>query len=99
MSRSPSESSLFFVPRCGTQTPPPQASVQTATVMLDGPVNVELAGRGETAGKRQNLSTLVELRLKRKFGEPAGGCVAPSTSDGKRLAKLVLSWKQTMVAA
>ena len=35
----------------------------------------------------------------KKLGEPAGGGVEPSRSDGSRLASLVPSWKHCPVAA
>src|SRR5262245_52539250 len=97
MSRSPSESSFCWVPPCGTQTPPLQALVNAVTGMLVGPVNVELAGVAQSTWNFQRLSELAPM-LTRKLGEPFGGGVEPSRSEGKRLSKVELSCTHCAVA-
>jgi len=59
MSRSASESSLWLVPSCGTQVPPPQASPYELTPMLLGPVNVELLGVVQSTWNFQPTRLLV----------------------------------------
>jgi hypothetical protein len=98
MSRSPSESSLVDVRGCGMQVPPPQAGVNGATGMLSGPVSVVLAGVVKSTWNFHSWRELLP-KLRRKFGEPAGGRVAPSRSAGRTPPKLELSWKHCMVAA
>ena len=67
------------------QVPPPQASVKAATGMFVGPVKVELLGVVKSAWNCQRLRELLPI-FRKMFGEPAGGYVNPSISDGKRLA-------------
>src|SRR5712692_10174163 len=98
MRRSASESSLVCVPDCGMQEPPPHASVNAATGMLRGPTSVVLAALAKSTWNFHSLSEF-EPKLKRKFGEPAGGAVAPSRSEGSTPPKLELSWKHCCVAA
>src|SRR5689334_18453416 len=78
------------------QAPPPQAGVNAATGMLIGPVKVELAGAAKFTWNFQRLSELVP-KLSMKAGEPEGGRVVPSRSEGSRLGAPEL--KHCMVAA
>src|SRR5438445_12764664 len=98
MSRSASESSCCVVPLCGMQVPPPQAALKAPTGMLMGPVRLALAGLAKSTWNFHSLSEF-EPKLRRKFGEPAGGAVGPSRSEGSTPPKLVLSWKHCCVAA
>ena len=68
------------------QAPPPeQVALNEATGMLVGPVKVVLA---ELANMTWNFQRLSEFKPKfmKKFGEPAGGAVMPSspTPAGRR---------------
>src|SRR5216684_8894189 len=80
------------------QAPPLQASVKAATGILIGPVNVELAVFAKSTWNRKTFSELLP-KLTKKLGDPAGGAVTPSRSEGSRLATLDACWKQTIVAA
>src|SRR6185369_332184 len=71
------------------QTPPPQARLKPATpAMFVGPVSVPVPAVQLTE-KRQNW-TAVLVKRSRRFGEPAGGKVVPSRSEGSRLAPAVV---------
>src|ERR1035437_9026064 len=98
MSRSARESSLFDVPGCGIQVPPPeQAALNAATGMFVGPVKVVLAEVAKSTWNFQRLSEF-DPKFMKKSGELAGGAVVPSRSDGSRLANEVLSWTHCCVA-
>jgi hypothetical protein len=62
--------------------PPPHADVKAATGMLVGPVSVALAGVVKSAWNFQRFSELVP-KFMRKFGDPAGGAMVPSRSEGR----------------
>src|SRR5258706_15766294 len=97
--RSASESSLFDVLGCGIQVPPPeQAALNAATAILVGPVKVVFAELAKSTWTFHRLSELAPKFMK-KFGEPAGGAVVPSRSEGSKHPKLLLSWKHCCVAA
>src|SRR5947209_3455547 len=99
MRRSASESSLWVVPNCGIQVPPPlQAAAKAATGMLVGPDSVAVPAVKLTLEIFQRLTEL-EPKLRKNSGEPAGGGVAPSRSAGSTPPKLLLNWKQICVAA
>src|SRR5215510_9077845 len=71
------------------QTPPPQARLNAATPETAiGPVSVPVPVVQFTA-IRQNC-TVELVTLINRFGEPAGGKVEPSRSDGTRLAPAVV---------
>src|SRR5258708_17014242 len=78
--------------------PPEHAAGNAATGMLVGPVKVELAGVAKSTWNFHKLSEFVP-KFRYMSGAPAGGALDPSRSDGSRLPKLELSWKQTWVAA
>src|SRR5262249_37258360 len=87
--------------------PPLQAAVNVATLMLVGPVRVELLGVAQSTWNFHRLSAFVP-KLSSRFGVPAGGSpeppgprveVAPSRSEGSIPPKLELSWKHCWVAA
>src|ERR1700687_6112505 len=59
ITRSASESNLFFVLGCGTQVPPPQASVKLATASGVGPVSVVLAGFAKSTWNFHTCSELL----------------------------------------
>src|SRR5216684_4411383 len=93
--RSASESSCVDSPDWITQPRPPlHNGVKGATGILRGPVKVELAGVVKSAW---NLYRFREFTPKfiTKFGEPAGGGVWPSRSEGRRLDTVGPCWKQT----
>src|SRR5947208_15042990 len=96
--RSPSESSFSFVPDCCTHAPPPHASLNGATAIFVGPLNVEFPVFAKSTWNFQRFSEFVPKFRKNSF-EPLGGTVAPSKSAGSNPPKLGLSWKQTAVAA
>ena len=90
---------MLLVPGCGIQAPPPeQAALNEATGILVGPVKVVFA---ELAKSTWNFHRLREFAPKfmKKLGEPAGGNVLPSKSEGSKPPKLVPSWKHCCVAA
>ena len=70
--------------------PPLQAVTNAATGMLVGPVNVELAGVAKSTWNFHRLSELLP-KLRKKLGEPKGGAIDPSRSDGNRPPKAELS--------
>src|SRR5713226_9781240 len=78
--------------------PPLQAVVNAATPMVVGPVKVELAGVAKSTWNFHSRSEF-EPKFRKKLGEPAGGAVDPSRSDGNSPPKDELNWKQTCVAA
>jgi hypothetical protein len=71
------------VPACGTHVPPPQASLKAATLKEVGPIKVEFAGVVKLTWNFHRFRRFVP-KLSKKFGEPAGGTVAPSRSDGSK---------------
>src|ERR1043166_985243 len=68
------------------QTPPLQAWVNAVTARVVGPVSAGFAAVVQSTWNFQSCSALGP-RLTRKFGDPAGGGVVPSRSDGNRLSK------------
>ena len=89
---------MLLVPGCGIQAPPPeQAALKAATAIFVGPVKVVLAELAKSTWNFHKLSELAPKFMK-KLGEPAGGSVLPSRSEGSRPPKLVLSWKHCCVA-
>src|SRR5258708_4060407 len=99
MRRSARESSLVVVPGWGTQPRAPlHSGVKAATGMLVGPVKVEFAGVEKSTW---NLNIRRELDPKKitKLGEPMGGAVAPSMSEGSKPPTDEPCWKHTCVAA
>src|SRR3954469_11769281 len=74
------------------------ASVKPAIGITVGPVNVLRVGVAKSTWNLNRLSELVVAMPMKKFGDPAGGAVAPSRSEGRRLATLEGCWKQTWVA-
>src|SRR5512140_984758 len=94
MRRSESASSFCEVPACGTVN----AVAKLGTVITVGPVKVLLAGIPKSAWNLNRLSEVVVWRVTKKFGDPAGGGVLPSRSEGRRPATLVDCWKQIWVA-
>src|SRR5665647_3676139 len=81
MSRSPNESSCCEVFSCGTHVPPPHARLNGATGMLIGPLSVVLAVLFQSTWNFHKFSEF-EPKFMKKFGDPAGGTVLPSRSDG-----------------
>src|SRR5260370_9330250 len=81
------------------QVPPPlHAAVKAATGIFVGPVKVEFPGIAKSTWNFQRLSEFVP-KFRKKFGEPGGGAIDPSRSDGNSPPKDELNWKQTCVAA
>src|SRR5438128_9884972 len=80
------------------QLPPLQAGVKAATARFVGPASVEFAEVAKSTWNFQRFSELVP-KLRKKLGDPAGGGVAPSRSEGKRLSMLEFNWKHCAVAA
>src|SRR5437763_13580955 len=81
------------------QVPPPQASENGSVASVVGPANVELAGVPKSTWNwnTARLSAPAPSEETRS-GEPAGGGVAPSRSDGSRLATSVGASNETEVA-
>src|SRR5258708_24583969 len=77
--------------------PPPQAVANAATGTLVGPVSVVLAVFTQSTWNFHRLSEFVP-KFSRKFGEPAGGAVALSRSEGRTPPKALVSWKHCCVA-
>src|SRR5215471_12311406 len=102
ISRSPSESSFSVVPGCGMQSCVVRhGDVNGATPAIEvGPTSVELLVLPKsTCIFHRFKAPDAGSTLMRKFGEPAGGAVAPSWSDGSRLAYWLLRSKQTFAGA
>src|SRR5437868_13463856 len=97
MSRSASESSCCVVPACGMHAPPLHAGENDATGIEVGPESVVFAGFAQSTWNFQSWRLLV-AKLRTKFGEPLGGAVDPSRSDGSRLPYELLSAKHCCVA-
>src|SRR5262249_31420503 len=98
MRRSASESSLWAVPNCGIQVPPPlQAPVKAATGMVMGPVSVAVPAVKVTFVSCPR-STAVGSESTKKPREDASGGGGPSMSDGRTPPNAVLNWKQIWVA-
>ena len=78
-----------------------QGAVNAATPGREfGPVRVELLGAVKSTWNFHRFSAFaVVSTFMRKFGAPAGGGVAPSRSEGKRLSKALESWKHTRAGA
>src|SRR5262249_20351285 len=79
------------------QTPPLHAGEKAATGRFVGPVRVELDGVVQSVWNFQRLMLLLP-RFTMKFGEPDGGAVAPSRSEGSSPPKVELSEKHCCVA-
>src|SRR5713101_9127643 len=75
-----------------------QISVKGATGIRTGPVNVDLAGFAKSTWNWKMLRSLESPISTKKLGDPAGGNVLPSRSEGNRLATLGGFWKQIMAA-
>src|SRR6516225_3230089 len=101
MTRSPKESS--FSPGFGSvmqaRVLSEHASVNGATGISVGPVKVELAGLLKSTWNRKKFRSDASATPTIKLGDPTGGDVFPSRSDGSRLETLGGSWKQMIVAA
>src|SRR5438105_11323884 len=104
MSRSASESSWFVVPGWAMHVPPLHARVNAGTV-TELETSVEFAEFAKSTWNFQRLSALVP-KFAKTFGAPDGGAavepdapVAPSRSDGSRLATQVFRLKHWPVAA
>ena len=74
------------------------AAVNAATGMFVGPVRVEFAGVLKSTWNFHRFNEFVS-KFRKKFGDPAGGSVDPSRSDGNRPPKDEVKWKHTCVAA
>src|SRR3954464_12216501 len=99
IARSDSESSCCEVPLCGMHAPPFRHAVEKLAIGSEvGPVKVALGGEKELTLNLKRLSEVVVWRVTKKLGEPAGGGVLPSRSDGRRLATVFGCWKQIWVA-
>src|SRR5438045_9321995 len=89
MTHAPVAQCRFSVPSDGSQAVAPEHGIANgaAAVITIGPVNVELAGCTQSTWNLHRFSRPRSgSMLARKFGEPAGGGVGPSTSEGRRLA-------------
>src|SRR4029453_13243384 len=75
-----------------------QISVYDATVMLVGPVNVLFAGTTKSTWNLKRFKVVEVFSSMWKLGEPWGGGVGPSRSEGRKNASAVERWKQTAVA-
>src|SRR6476620_11551983 len=65
-----------------------------------GPMRVEFPGVAKSTWNFQRFNVFVAGSIfNRKLGEPAGGDVPPSRSDGKRLANAFEGWKHTNAGA
>src|SRR5205085_4205746 len=65
-----------------------------------GPVKVEFLGFAKSTWNFQRFNVLEAGSIfMRKFGEPIGGAVAPSRSEGRRLANAFDRWKHTNAGA
>src|SRR5438067_5725411 len=98
MSRSARESSWFVVPGWAMQVPPLHAVVNAGTA-TEVEASVEFAEFAKSTWNVQRLSVLVP-KLAKTLGAPIGGArlepdapVAPSRSDGSRLATPLLRLK------
>src|SRR5947207_7262179 len=80
------------------QAPPLQARLNAATGMFAGPVSVVLALFAQSTWNFQRFSEF-DPKFMMKLGDPAGGALLPSRSDGRRPPKLDPSWKHCCVAA
>ena len=104
MRRSASESSWFVVPGWAMQAPPLHALVNAGTARaLEA--SVEFAEVAQSTWNFQRLSAFAP-KFAKTFGAPAGGPrvepdapMAPSRSDGRRLATPLLRLKHWPVAA
>src|ERR671934_1139888 len=91
--RSARESSRWDVPDCGMHVPPPlQAAEKDATGIVVGPDRLEFAGVVQSTWNLQSKRLFVP-KLRTKFGDPLGGGVVPSRSEGSRLPYEVLKVK------
>src|SRR5713101_2868278 len=75
-----------------------QISVNGATGMRTGPVNVELAGFAKSTWNWKMFRSLESAISTKKLGWPAGGSTLPSRSEGNRLATLGGFWKHILPA-
>src|SRR5436190_7231414 len=81
------------------QVPPPLHAVEKeATEIVVGPLSAVLAGVVQSTWNFHSCRLFVP-KLSRKFGDPLGGGVDPSRSDGSRLPKDELRVKHCWVAA
>src|SRR5690242_13481050 len=80
------------------QVPPPHAAEKPATEIVVGPVSAVFAVFAQSTWNFQRRRLFVPYES-RKFGEPDGGGVDPSRSEGNRLPYDVLSWTHCCVAA
>src|SRR5437867_3503420 len=65
-----------------------------------GPKKVEFLGFAKSTWNFQRFNAPVAVStFMTKFGEPAGGAIAPSRSEGSRLANALVSWKHTNAGA
>src|SRR5579859_2700398 len=98
MSRSARESNWLEVLGWGTQVPPPHNGEKAATGIVIGPVKVELVGVAKSTWNLKRFRLLLPKNTI-KLGEPAGGGVVPSTSEGRSPPTEEPCWKQTCFAA
>ena len=79
------------------QSPPPQAIENAATGIGVGPVNVELPGVVQLTWNFHNRRE-PEAKPTKKLGDPAGGAVGPSRSDGRAAfgVSLAVVWKHCL---
>src|SRR5271166_1314433 len=79
--------------------PPPHSNAYAGTVSVFGPVNVEFFGTLKSTWKSYSFSVVLEFPSSMKWlGAPLGGCVGPSTSEGRYPKSVLLGVKQIMVA-
>ncbi len=75
-----------------------QISLNVATGITLGPLKVEFPGMAKSTWNWKRSRSLESAISTKKLGDPVGGSVLPSRSDGKRLATLGGFWKQILVA-
>lgn len=85
------------MPGCVIQVPPLHTGVNAVTGIAVGPVNVEADGVVKFTWNLNRFRLFVP-KNRRKLGDPAGGGVLPSRSEGRRPPTEVPCWKQTCVA-
>ena len=66
------------------------AGVNPGTVIMVGPLNLELLGVTKSTWNLKRCNVVVLNRSTKKLGSPAGGRVAPSRSDGRKENSCVL---------
>src|ERR1700693_6402286 len=67
------------------QVPPPQAMLKELTAISIGALSVELVGVAKFGLSLYIRKVLSVSKVKKYPGEPSGGSVGPSTSDGRKL--------------